>query len=89
MDPTAATTGLTTVTYPPGMEAQAKAVADAVPGASVAASSAVDQVTLTLGSDGVRVPTAASSSAAPSSSSSSSASTTSAPKSFSSASCVN
>jgi LCP family protein required for cell wall assembly len=90
VDPTGVSTGLTTVTYPPGMEAQAKAVAAAVPGASVAASSKVDGVTLTLGTDGVRVPTT-SSSAAPSSSSptSSSSAATSAPKSFDSTSCVN
>jgi hypothetical protein len=91
VDPAGVTTGLTTVTYPPGTEAQAKAVAAAVPGVSVAASSSVDTVTLTLGSDGVRVPTAASSSAAPSSAAapSSSPTPTPAPKSFSSTSCVN
>jgi LCP family protein required for cell wall assembly len=86
VDPAGVSTSLTTVTYPPGMEAQAKALAEAVPGASVAASSAVTAVTLTLGTDGVRVPTAASSSAAPSSSS---PAATSAPKSFTSTSCVN
>jgi LCP family protein required for cell wall assembly len=94
VDSTGVTTGLTAVEYPAGMEAQAKAVAAAVPGASVAASSTVDGVTLTLGTDGVRVPKAGSPSAAPSTSASSSAApsssaATSAPKSFSSASCVN
>jgi LCP family protein required for cell wall assembly len=48
------TTTLTTVTYPSGMAAQAKAVAAAVPGAAAAVSSAVTQVTLTLGTDGLR-----------------------------------
>jgi LCP family protein required for cell wall assembly len=66
---TASTTTLTTVTYPAGMEAQAKALAAAVPGALVAVSATAAQVTLTLGTDGVRpaTPGAAASSAAPSS----------------------
>ncbi|RBY79582.1 LytR family transcriptional regulator [Geodermatophilus sp. TF02-6] len=49
---TGTTSSLTTVTYPPGTEAQAKAVAEAVPGVAVGASSDVDRVTLTLGTDG-------------------------------------
>jgi LCP family protein required for cell wall assembly len=54
-------TSLTTVTYPEGMEDVAKAVADAVPGAAVTASSSVRQVTLTLGTDGRGAPPSASS----------------------------
>jgi LCP family protein required for cell wall assembly len=52
---TGPTTSLTTVTYPSGMEAQAKAVAAQVPGALVAESSSAAQVTLTLGADAVPV----------------------------------
>jgi LCP family protein required for cell wall assembly len=53
-------TTLTTVAYPAGQEAAAKAVAGRVPGAAVVQSAAVKQVTLTLGTDGDRVATAAS-----------------------------
>lgn len=63
---TSETTTLTTVTYPTGMEAEAKAVAAAVLGASAAASDTVRQVTLTLGSDGRRVPTPTGTAATPS-----------------------
>ena len=52
VDRTGTSTTLTTVTYPRGEEAQAKAVAAVVPGAAVAASSSVTEVTLTLGTDG-------------------------------------
>jgi LCP family protein required for cell wall assembly len=45
----------TTITYPKGMESQAKAVAADVPGAAVAVSTSVSQVTLTLGTDGHQV----------------------------------
>ncbi len=45
----------TTVTYPKGMEAQAKAVAAAVPGAVPAVSPDATGVTLVLGTDGVQV----------------------------------
>jgi hypothetical protein len=45
----------TTITYPAGDEAQAKAVAAHVPGATVTASTTVRRVTLTLGSDGIEV----------------------------------
>ena len=84
------TTTLTTVTYPAGMESQAKAVAAAVPGAALARSSSVSRVTLTLGSDGRTV---SASSSAPSSSAPSSPSP--APTSggrttsFTSTSCIN
>jgi len=42
----------TTITYPSGDEAQAKALAAHVPGATVTASATVRRVTLTLGSEG-------------------------------------
>ena len=64
-DPTSVTTSLTTVTYPAGQEADAKAVAAAVPGALVARSDSVDQVTLTLGGDGHRVTAPSSGGSAP------------------------
>ena len=54
------------VTYPPGQEAQAKAVAAVVPSAAVVSSSEVSVVTLVLGNDGVGV-TASSGGGAPSS----------------------
>lgn len=50
------TTRATTITYPRGMEAQAKTLAAAVPGAVTAVSGDVTGVTLTLGTDGVQVP---------------------------------
>jgi LCP family protein required for cell wall assembly len=102
VDPSGTSTTLTTVTYPPGQEAQAKAVAAVVPGAAVAASSSVQEVTLTLGADGHGVAAgsaAASSSGASSSGASSAPSSSAAPASpgsgnglttsFSGAACVN
>jgi LCP family protein required for cell wall assembly len=91
----ASTTSLTTVTYQAGKEAQAKAVADRVPGALVAAVPGVSPVTLTLGTDGIKVSSssgsASSGSPAPSSASSAPApSPAPAPaKSYSSTSCIN
>jgi len=55
----------TTIQYPPGKEAAAKALAAAVPGAAVSASSAVDAVTLRLGDDGLGVGSAGCSDAPP------------------------
>lgn len=49
----------TTIEYPAGMEAQAKTLAAAVPGAAVAVSGTVTALTLLLGGDGVEVPGAA------------------------------
>jgi len=87
VDRTPVTTTLTTVTYPAGMEAAAKAVAGAVPGASVARSSAVQQVTLTLGTDGVVVPST--SAPAPSSTApSSTVPSSTPPATFTAASCI-
>jgi LCP family protein required for cell wall assembly len=57
----------TTITYPAGMEAQAKAVAAHVPGAAVSVSTSVQGVTLTLGTDGHQVAAAGGSSAGSSS----------------------
>ena len=94
-------TSVTTVTYPAGQEAQVKAVAQRVPGALVVAVPGISQVTLTLGTDGVRVSSSSSSSSSSGSSSGSgsSASTgaaappsTPAPapaKSYSATSCIN
>jgi hypothetical protein len=45
----------TSIAYPAGMQAQAKAVAAAVPGALVAESKSVTAVTLIMGTDGLRV----------------------------------
>ncbi len=52
---TAATTDVTTIEYPRGMEAQAKTLAAAVPGAAVVVSTEVTAVTLLLGTDGTQV----------------------------------
>jgi LCP family protein required for cell wall assembly len=83
----------TTLTYPAGDEAQAKAVAAHVPGATVTSSTAVRQVTLTLGGDGIQVGSGApaSSSVAPSSTATASTpSGSSGPvKAFSATSCIN
>jgi hypothetical protein len=97
VDTTPVSTTLTTVTYPAGKEAAAKAVAAAVPGAAVAEDDSVQQVTLTLGTDGVVVPTTSSSApsssaAAPSSTaaaSSGGAAGPSAPRSYTSSTCIN
>jgi LCP family protein required for cell wall assembly len=81
----------TTITYPAGMESQAKAVAAHVPGAAVSVSSSVSQVVVTLGTDGHRVRSGAG--AATSSASARSAAapaTTAAPaQSFTGTSCIN
>ncbi|GAB2978115.1 LCP family protein [Frigoribacterium salinisoli] len=54
----ALTTSRTTVTYAPGQEARAKAVAEAVPGATPVEQADATGVTLVLGTDGVTVPVA-------------------------------
>jgi LCP family protein required for cell wall assembly len=54
----------TTLRYPAGMLAQAQAVAAYVPGATPLASSAIGQVTLTLGTDGAQVSASAAAAAA-------------------------
>ena len=70
------TTTTTVVEYPKGSEAQAKAVVDAVPGATAVLSSTVTGVTLVLGTDGHTATTGA-----PSTSSTPSTPTTTAPAS--------
>lgn len=55
----------TTISYPPGMEAQAKTLALYVPAAQVAPSGTAAGVTLTLGDDGVAVQPGASSADSP------------------------
>jgi LCP family protein required for cell wall assembly len=84
VDSSVTSTTLTTVTYPPGSEAQAQAVAAVVPGAGVVASSSVTEVTLTLGTDGHAV-TSSSSSLSPSASAAPAGGTSS----FSGTACVN
>jgi LCP family protein required for cell wall assembly len=82
----------TTITYPAGEEAQAKAVAAHVPGATVSASTSVRRVTLTLGSEGSTVGSS-SSSPPPSkltpSQSTPSRSTASPVQAFNASSCIN
>jgi LCP family protein required for cell wall assembly len=89
---------VTTITYPTGMEAQAKAVAKLVPGAQVSAVASGSAVILSLGQDGMTVSapsTAAATSTAgaattPSAPATSSSSTASgAPRSFSAGECIN
>ena len=81
----------TTITYPAGMESQAKAVAAHVPGAAVSVSPSATEVIVTLGTDGHRVSSGAG--AAPPAASSGSAAapaTTAAPaQSFTRTSCIN
>ncbi|WP_245884843.1 LCP family protein [Glaciihabitans tibetensis] len=47
---------VSTIEYPPGMESAAKAVAAALPGATVSASAFVDGVTVVIGANGLEVP---------------------------------
>jgi LCP family protein required for cell wall assembly len=86
-------TTITTVEYPVGKESAAKAVAARLPGVAVAQSSAVSQVTLTLGSDDVRVATGASSGGSGGGAASSSAPAPKSPagpaKSYTAADCIN
>jgi hypothetical protein len=53
VDKTSGRTATTTITYPKGMESQAKTLSRYVPGASVQEAN-VSGVTLTLGSDGIQ-----------------------------------
>jgi len=92
---------VTTISYPAGMEGQAKAVAAHVPGATVTVSTSVQRVTLTLGTDGrqvagaagassARAPsTAASGGGASSSGGSAAAPKPGAPQAFNGTSCIN
>jgi LCP family protein required for cell wall assembly len=79
----------TTITYPKGMESQAKAVAAHVPGATTVESATVSQVTLTLGTDGHQV-AAMQQTPAPTKAPAPTPATTNAPtQSFNGASCIN
>jgi LCP family protein required for cell wall assembly len=95
VDRTPDDTTVTTVTYPTGLEAQAKAVAAAVPGALAVPSSTVQGVTLTLGTDGHRVASAGApadgttSAAAPSTAAPSSPASGGDTTKFSDTSCIN
>lgn len=53
--PTSAVQDRTTISYPPGSEAAAKAVAGAVPGAVLVPNRTLTGVVLTLGNDGIQV----------------------------------
>ena len=50
---------ISTIEYPPGMESAAKAVAAALPGATVTPSAFVDGITVVIGANGLDVPVAA------------------------------
>jgi len=90
-------TSISTITYPAGDDAQAKALAQRVPGALVVAVPGVSQVTLTLGTDGVKVVSSSSSSSGSGSGSSASTGSAAPPstpapapaKSYSATSCIN
>jgi LCP family protein required for cell wall assembly len=84
----AATVAKTTITYPADQQAEAQTVAAHVPGAELKASSSVDTVTLTLGTDGARV-SSSSGAAAPASSSSSASSSSAAPQTYAEGACIN
>jgi LCP family protein required for cell wall assembly len=81
----------TTITYPSGMESQAKAVAAHVPGAAVSVSPSVTQVTVTLGTDGHRVTAGAGAAAstAPAGGAAAPATTAAPAQSFTGTSCIN
>jgi LCP family protein required for cell wall assembly len=93
------TTTTTTIEYPSGMEAGAKALSQYAPGAQVVESSAVKGVTLVLGTDGIQATKPASGTPAPPPAASTGSGTTNAgsgsgdsgstPKSFSSTTCIN
>ena len=85
-------TSTTTIEDPAGMEAQAKTVAEYVPGAIVAVSTTVQSVTLVLGSDGhqVRLPSPVVSRAPASPTTAAPAATTSSPaRSYAATDCIN
>lgn len=75
----------TTITYPTGQQAQAQAVAAHVPGATLQASGTSTSVTLSLGTDGIRVGQAP----APTAAGGTSATASSSPKPFTASSCIN
>jgi LCP family protein required for cell wall assembly len=80
----------TTITYPAGMESQAKAVAAHVPGATVSVSPSATEVIVTLGTDGHRVSSGAAGAASSASAPAPAPATTAAPaQSFTRTSCIN
>ena len=80
----------TTITYPAGMESQAKAVAAHVPGATVSVSPSATEVIVTLGTDGHRVSSGAAASVRIVSAGAPAPATTAAPaQSFTRTSCIN
>lgn len=87
------TQATTTIEYPAGLEAQAKALAPFVPGANVVLSSSVAGVTLVLGTDGLTVTAPGTASAAPGASDTpappASAPTPSAAHNFAAGACIN
>lgn len=89
---TTTTTATTTVEYPSGMEAAAKALAAHVPGATVSATGSVSGVTLVLGTDGVQASASSASSGGASASSSAPApapSSTAPTKTYAQGACIN
>jgi hypothetical protein len=92
-----ASSSTTTISYPAGMEAQAKALAKYVPGAQITAGGSGTSLTLTLGQDGLAVGAPASSTthpasttaAAPKTSTSASSTADGSPKAFSAGECIN
>ncbi len=89
------TIATTTIEYPSGMEAAAKAVAAHVPGALVTSTASVSGVTLVLGTDGLQVASASSGSSSGPGSGSGSGSSAPAPaqsgptKTYAPSSCIN
>jgi LCP family protein required for cell wall assembly len=79
----------TTISYPPGQQQAAQALAADVPGAALRVGSAAATITLTLGTDGVRATPSPASSAPTGSTGTSAAPPSSSAKSFSTASCIN
>jgi hypothetical protein len=79
----------TTITYPAGKEAQAKAVAAHVPGATVSVSTDVSEVVVTLGTDGHRVASGAAGAASSAPPASAPATTAPPAQNFTGTSCIN
>jgi LCP family protein required for cell wall assembly len=82
-----ATKQTTTITYPAGMQPEARTLAGHVPGATLVADGTGRVLTLTLGTDGAQVVAAGSPAAG--TSASTAAASSSAPQSFTTGSCIN
>ena len=89
VDSTATAAAQTLIQYPAGMQAQAKAVAAAVPQAKLTLTSSVARVTLILGSDGIQAKGAAVSSVTAGASTSPAAGTSTARPAPSAPNCIN